>query len=164
MRKSTVPLYYSTYADHKPIVRSGQKYTAQVLLRGRRYEPRVGGPERARRDEKLGAYRARPRCAHRGRIYALGCLEYRSDDCDYKRRERVPPGAIEGANGTGKLGYVGPCPPPGHGPHRYEFRLYALDAQLGAVEGANEEELMREIKSHLLETAKLVGLYERPAK
>jgi Raf kinase inhibitor-like YbhB/YbcL family protein len=35
----------------------------------------------------------------------------------------------EGRNGFGTTGYRGPCPPPGHGRHRYVFRLYALDAE-----------------------------------
>ena len=52
----------------------------------------------------------------------------------------------EGASGFGDVGYRGPCPPPGHGPHRYFFRLHALDA---AIEG------------HVLETAELIGTYER---
>src|SRR6266704_1391227 len=35
--------------------------------------------------------------------------------------------SLEGANDFGNVGYGGPCPPPGHGPHHYIFELYALD-------------------------------------
>src|SRR6185437_544017 len=31
----------------------------------------------------------------------------------------------EGVNGRGEIGYMGPCPPPGHGAHRYFHQLYA---------------------------------------
>ncbi len=34
---------------------------------------------------------------------------------------------LSGTNDFGKPGYGGPCPPRGHGPHRYYFKLYALD-------------------------------------
>ena len=41
-----------------------------------------------------------------------------------------PPGAMQGKNSwtNGEMiGYRGPMPPPGDGPHRYHFRLYALE-------------------------------------
>src|SRR5687767_4170489 len=37
------------------------------------------------------------------------------------------PGAGQGLNDFGNVGYDGPEPPPGHGPHRYQFQVYALD-------------------------------------
>src|SRR5581483_1144441 len=78
------------------------------------------------------------------------------------KEESVPPGASEGLNGSGKIGYVGPCPPPGHGPHHYQFRLYALDSPLElAPEITTASVLEGEVEKHLLETAELVGLYER---
>jgi Raf kinase inhibitor-like YbhB/YbcL family protein len=67
----------------------------------------------------------------------------------------------EGRNGFGVTGYSGPCPPPGHGPHRYFFRLYALDAELDLQRGAARGELERALEGHVLETAELVGRYER---
>lgn len=67
----------------------------------------------------------------------------------------------EGRNGFGVTGYSGPCPPPGHGPHRYFFRLYALDTELDLRPGADRGELERELEGHVLETAELVGRYER---
>jgi len=32
-------------------------------------------------------------------------------------------------NSSGSKGYSGPCPPPGHGAHRYNFTVYALDVE-----------------------------------
>ena len=67
----------------------------------------------------------------------------------------------EGRNGFGTVGYAGPCPPPGHGRHRYFFRLHALDAELDLEPGAEPDELERALDGHVLEVAELVGGYER---
>jgi Raf kinase inhibitor-like YbhB/YbcL family protein len=70
-----------------------------------------------------------------------------------------PPG--EGANGFGDTGYGGPCPPPGHGAHRYFHELFALDAELDLQRGATREQLEDAIDGHVLAGAELVGTYER---
>jgi Raf kinase inhibitor-like YbhB/YbcL family protein len=49
--------------------------------------------------------------------------------------ESVPPGAVAGSNSFGKLGYGGPCPPPGAKPHRYVFVLLALGSPSGLSRG-----------------------------
>jgi Raf kinase inhibitor-like YbhB/YbcL family protein len=67
----------------------------------------------------------------------------------------------EGRNGFGVTGYAGPCPPPGHGPHRYFFRLHALDSELDLQPGADRGDLERALEGQVLETAELVGRYER---
>ena len=67
----------------------------------------------------------------------------------------------EGANGRGQPGYMGPCPPPGHGPHRYFHELYALDTELDLKPGAAREQLDSSLDGHLLGEARLVGTYER---
>ena len=67
----------------------------------------------------------------------------------------------EGRNDFGASGYRGPCPPPGHGRHRYVFRLYALDVELELGSGAAKAELEQAIEGHVLTTAELVGTYER---
>lgn len=67
----------------------------------------------------------------------------------------------EGANGRGQRGYMGPCPPPGHGPHRYFHELYALDTELDLEPGAAREELEGELDGHVLAEARLAGTYER---
>ena len=75
------------------------------------------------------------------------------------KEESVPPGASEGRNGAGKVGYMGPCPP--SGTHHYQFRLYALDSPLELEEQTTATVLEGEIEKHLLESAKLVGLYKK---
>jgi Raf kinase inhibitor-like YbhB/YbcL family protein len=70
-----------------------------------------------------------------------------------------PPG--EGANGFGEIGYGGPCPPPGHGAHRYFHELFALDTELDLDRGSNREQLEDAIEGHVLAGAELIGTYER---
>jgi Raf kinase inhibitor-like YbhB/YbcL family protein len=69
---------------------------------------------------------------------------------------------ISGQNDFGNMGYGGPCPPPGHGPHRYIFTLYALDAPtLGLLPKTRRSDVEAAIRGHVLAQAQLVGLYER---
>jgi Raf kinase inhibitor-like YbhB/YbcL family protein len=67
----------------------------------------------------------------------------------------------EGRNDFGTAGWSGPCPPPGHGAHRYFFRLHALDAEVHLGFSAGRPELERAIAGHVLTTAELMGRYER---
>ncbi len=69
-------------------------------------------------------------------------------------------GAVQGANGSGKSGYQGPCPPPGPA-HHYHFRLYALDAKLDLACGAKADAVEQAIKGHVLASADLVGTFAR---
>lgn len=77
------------------------------------------------------------------------------------KEESIPPGAFEGVNGNGNLGYAAPRPPVGHGAHHYHFTLYALDEVIDLPEGSTEVSLLKAMDGHLLEKAELVGLYER---
>jgi Raf kinase inhibitor-like YbhB/YbcL family protein len=67
-----------------------------------------------------------------------------------------------GTNDFGGLGYGGPCPPKGHGPHRYFFKLYAVDVpSLGLSRGSRRAELERALKGHSRGEAQYIGRYER---
>jgi Raf kinase inhibitor-like YbhB/YbcL family protein len=67
-----------------------------------------------------------------------------------------------GTNDFGKLGYGGPSPPKGHGPHRYFFKLYALKVpSLGLRRGAKRAELDKALQGRLLAEAQWMGRYER---
>jgi Raf kinase inhibitor-like YbhB/YbcL family protein len=73
----------------------------------------------------------------------------------------LPNGAHQGYNDFHRIGYSGPCPPPGL-PHRYFFKLYALDvAHLDLKPGATKSQLEAAIKPHLLTQTQYVGLYQR---
>jgi Raf kinase inhibitor-like YbhB/YbcL family protein len=67
-----------------------------------------------------------------------------------------------GVNDFGNPGYGGPCPPRGHGPHRYYFKLFAMDVEkLGLKEGAKRAELDRALRGHIVGETWAMGRYER---
>jgi len=72
-----------------------------------------------------------------------------------------PPGAMQGKNDMKRVGYTGPEPPPGHGTHHYHFRVYALDKRLEVQPGADEKSLLASMSGHILDSAEVVGTYER---
>ena len=69
-------------------------------------------------------------------------------------------GGKQGLNDFQKIGYGGPCPPPGK-PHRYFFKLYALDAPLNLQPRAGKSEVVRAMEGHVLGHTELVGTYKR---
>lgn len=69
-------------------------------------------------------------------------------------------GIVKGINDFGTLGYRGPCPPQGK-PHRYFFKLYALDVNLSLEEGATKSELIAAMQGHIIAEAKIVASYQR---
>ncbi len=74
---------------------------------------------------------------------------------------RNAPNMVQGRNDFGKIGYDGPCPPPGHGTHHYHFKVYALDTKLNLRAGSTKKDLEKAMKGHILESAELVGTYSR---
>ncbi len=69
-------------------------------------------------------------------------------------------GAAVGTNSFGARRYNGPAPPPGHGPHHYYFRVYALDAGLGLEAALDRHRLLALIADHVIEQARIIGTYE----
>jgi Raf kinase inhibitor-like YbhB/YbcL family protein len=73
----------------------------------------------------------------------------------------LPEGAVEGRTDFGEPGFGGAAPPPGHGPHRYIFTVFAVDTERlevtpdnsGAVFGFN-------LHFHTLARASITGVYE----
>ena len=74
--------------------------------------------------------------------------------------EKLGDGALQGRNDFRRVGYGGPCPPPGK-PHRYFFKLFALDAKLDLKAGAGRNELEQAIKGHVVAQGKLMGKFGR---
>ena len=69
-------------------------------------------------------------------------------------------GGKHGTNSWKRFGYGGPCPP-GKKPHRYMFKLYALDCFLDLDPGIKVKRLMKIMEGHIIEKTELVGLYVR---
>lgn len=64
-------------------------------------------------------------------------------------------------NSFGRKGYGGPCPPPGHGVHRYYFTVFAVDVPSLGLQGDSRDNLEEALGSHSLAKAQLMGQYER---
>lgn len=77
------------------------------------------------------------------------------------KEESKPMGSVEGTNSGARTGYTGPCPPRDNPPHRYFFRVYALDVDLSLMPGARKEEFTAAIEGHMLAEAELMGTYAR---
>ncbi|MGV6873193.1 YbhB/YbcL family Raf kinase inhibitor-like protein [Pseudochelatococcus sp. B33] len=68
-----------------------------------------------------------------------------------------------GVNDFGNPHYDGPQPPPGHGVHRYHFRLVALDVEtLGLGGKVPIDDVLKEVGKHVLGEARLMGTFESP--
>ena len=75
--------------------------------------------------------------------------------------DAMPPGCVEGRTDYGPPGFGGAAPPPGHGPHRYIFTVFAVDTERldvtpdnsGAVFGFN-------LHFHTLAKASITATYE----
>ncbi len=79
-----------------------------------------------------------------------------AEDAD---RRGLPPGTRRGLNDWKRPAWGGPCPPIGR--HRYFFRLYALDTELGDLGTPTRTRLERAMEGHVLGEAELMGTYEK---
>jgi Raf kinase inhibitor-like YbhB/YbcL family protein len=65
-------------------------------------------------------------------------------------------------NDFGKPGYGGPCPPKGHGPHHYHFKLFALNTdRLNISPNAKVVDVENEATRQAIAQGELIGTYER---
>lgn len=69
--------------------------------------------------------------------------------------------ALQGMNSKMRFGFTGPLPPFFHGPHRYFFRLFALNAPVNLHPGASRAEFVAELDGKVIAEAQLVGKYAR---
>ncbi len=80
--------------------------------------------------------------------------------------EGVPPestvleGIVQGINDFKRIGYGGPCPPAGK-PHRYFFKLYALDVPSDWESGLTKVAVLKKMEGHVLAETRLMGRYQR---
>jgi Raf kinase inhibitor-like YbhB/YbcL family protein len=76
------------------------------------------------------------------------------------RVDELPGGERQGRNDFHKIGYNGPCPPPGKA-HRYFFKLFAMNEKLDMKPGASRPELEQAMQGHALGNAEWMGKYRR---
>ena len=76
------------------------------------------------------------------------------------RKDTLSNGIAQGKNDFGYIGYGGPCPPKGN-PHRYFFKLYALDVETHFEPGLTKAELLDKIKDHTIRKTEFYGKYQR---
>jgi Raf kinase inhibitor-like YbhB/YbcL family protein len=70
-------------------------------------------------------------------------------------------GAVAHRNDFGEQGWGGPRPPAGDDPHRYFFRLYAVDTPLDLPADADGPQVLAALEGHVLSTGTLVGRFAR---
>ena len=74
----------------------------------------------------------------------------------------VPTGALETVTDFNTTGYGGACPPVGHGIHRYNFTVYALDVEkLDVTKDSKPMDVENLVKSHAVAKSTITGLFER---
>lgn len=80
----------------------------------------------------------------------------------------LPEGVKNGDQGDGAKqinniannpGYLGPCPPPGHGDHHYIFELYALNAKLGLSATTSRSDLMNAMNGKVVAKGVYIGIF-----
>ncbi len=75
-------------------------------------------------------------------------------------RTTDPVPAVQGTNDYGIVGYTGPKPLAGE-THRYQFKIYGLDAVLDLPAGATKHELVAAMRGHVLQFAETVAICTR---
>lgn len=76
--------------------------------------------------------------------------------------ELLPQQVVQSINDYGELGYGGPCPPKGHGPHHYIFTIYALDtAALNLPPDTAPKIVNQYIQKHSIAHTSFTSIYER---
>jgi Raf kinase inhibitor-like YbhB/YbcL family protein len=75
---------------------------------------------------------------------------------------KMPEGSKELNNAYGYIGYGGPQPPKGSGPHKYEITIYALNVdKLELDVNTSLATFKKAINGKVIATAKTIGVFER---
>jgi Raf kinase inhibitor-like YbhB/YbcL family protein len=75
----------------------------------------------------------------------------------------LPEGAklqFQGKNSYSVNHYRGPCPPPGK-PHRYFFKIYALDTTFNLPQGITKHQLESAMEGHIFGKSELIGTFQK---
>ena len=69
--------------------------------------------------------------------------------------------ARQGKNSKQTRGFTPASPPPGHGPHRYHFQLFAIDREIDVEDGAGRGALFDAMRGHVVAWGEIIGTYAR---
>lgn len=76
--------------------------------------------------------------------------------------DAMPEGAIESFSDYEKQGFGGACPPEGDPPHRYIFKVFALDVEtLPLTAESSQAKIGFHLNAHALDTAEFIATYSR---
>jgi len=76
--------------------------------------------------------------------------------------KRMPEGSKELYNSYGELGYGGPQPPKGSGPHPYVVTVYALNVEkLDLTANTSLVAFEKTLEGKVIDSAKITGIFER---
>jgi len=85
-----------------------------------------------------------------------------SDDAAVRRSDGSAPDRVQlGRNSFLQVGWLPPDPPPGHGPHRYAFQVYALNAKVQFRGHPGRDAIVEALHAHAIASGCLIGTYER---
>ncbi|MFE6920112.1 YbhB/YbcL family Raf kinase inhibitor-like protein [Nocardia sp. NPDC057663] len=73
----------------------------------------------------------------------------------------TPDGGVVTANSADRIGYLGPCPPPGTGVHHYRFTVHALSRPLALSPDTPVATATSAIEAASLGSGRLTGTYSR---
>jgi Raf kinase inhibitor-like YbhB/YbcL family protein len=83
-------------------------------------------------------------------------------DAGSPKNPNVPGGGLQTRTDFGQPGYGGPCSPPGHGPHRYHFTVFAVgEDQLPVNADTSAAVVGFHLNFHTLDKATITGIFER---
>jgi Raf kinase inhibitor-like YbhB/YbcL family protein len=68
-------------------------------------------------------------------------------------------GAVQGKNGFGRIGYMGPNPP--SGTHTYKIKICVLDTFLNLGSESSKEDIEKAMNGHIIESYLLEGKFSR---
>ncbi len=85
---------------------------------------------------------------------------YSSLSEDVTTTRNIPDEVHQGTNSFGRIGYKGPCPPPGNA-HHYYFKIYALNTAIKYESGAEKHQLLKAMQGHIIAEGQLMGKFKR---
>ncbi len=93
-------------------------------------------------------------------IWNINASEVIPENISTKGHPDELPGAVQGVNSSGELGYTGPCPPRGS-VHRYYLKVYGLDAPLDLEPGASKKVLEAALRGHVRQHGETMATFGR---